>query len=193
MGCQARLPQRESAGSSKTRRKSDPTLDEELVPSNLYAALRPHVAQIVRVLMGESPPNELVHDICVDVTLSKPRFRADCAFSTWAYAITNHHVRNWIRREHRHRKLIRAAEQASFSNRVLRPDEMVDMLGLVDQLRTGIATLTEVQRVCLILVRWECLSPQQVSLLLKITPTAVRMNVHRARARLRRWLRAGGQ
>lgn len=216
MSCRAGLPRRKSAAlsrslqivvdcaydsqtvdkkradSSKVRTPCDSQTSRsshaDRQSSDLYAALRPQVAQIARVLIGENPPTDLVHDICVDVTLSRPRFRGNCAFSTWLHAIANHHVRNWIRRERTYRNLIRAAEQACLRNRVLRPDEVVDMFVLIDQLRTGFAALTEAQRACLILVRCECLSPQEVATLLNTTPTAVRMNVHRARAHLRRWL-----
>jgi RNA polymerase sigma-70 factor (ECF subfamily) len=152
--------------------------------------LRPQVAQIARALIGASPPTDLVHDICVEVTLSRLRFRGDCSFSTWMYSIVSHQVRNWIRNERNHRNLIQAAEQVALRHRIPRPDEVSDTFVLVDQLRIGFALLTEAQRSCLILVRCECLSPQEAGVRLNLTPTAVRMNVHRARARLRRWLAA---
>jgi RNA polymerase sigma factor (sigma-70 family) len=157
----------------------------------LYVTLRPEVARIAGALIGERPPSDLVHDICVEVTLSKARFRRDCAFSTWMYSILGHHVHNWIRSERNRRRLILAAEQASSRNRVLRPDEALDTFVVVDQLRRGFATLTERQRACLLLVRWECLSPREVATRLNTTPAAVRMNVHRARAHLRKWLEDG--
>jgi RNA polymerase sigma-70 factor (ECF subfamily) len=131
---------------------------------------------------------DLVHDICVEVTLSKLRFRGDCSFSTWMYSIVSHHVRNWIRSQRNRRNVIQAAEQAALFHCIPRPDEVIDTFALVDQLRTGLALLSEVQRTCLILVSCECLSPQEAAARLNLTPTAVRMNVHRARARLRGWL-----
>lgn len=153
-----------------------------------YSELRPQVAKIAGALIGQRPPSDLVHDICVDVTLSRARFRYACAFSTWMYSIVSHHVHNWIRKERQHRNVIRAAEQASWSLRVIRPDEVLQTVVAVDQLRNGFALLTETQRTCLVMVRCECLSAREVATLLNITPTAVRMHVHRARLRLRRYL-----
>jgi len=157
-----------------------------------YATLRPQVARIARALIGDKPPSDLVHDICVEVMLSKSRFRRDCAFSTWMYSIVGHHVHNWIRRERNRRELIRAAEQESLWNCADRPDQALDIMVFLDQLRSGFATLTETQRNCLLLVRWECLSPREVAARLNISSAAVRMNVHRARAHLRSWLDGGG-
>jgi len=104
------------------------------------------------------------------------------------YAIVGHHVHNWIRRERNRRKLIRAVEQAKVQTSGLRPDEAFETFADIEQLKSGLATLTEGQRTCLLMVRWECLSAQEVATRLHITPTAVRMNIHRARAHLRRWL-----
>jgi RNA polymerase sigma-70 factor (ECF subfamily) len=150
--------------------------------------LRPQVEQIARALIGARPPTDLVHDMCVDVTLSGLRFRGDCSFSTWMYSIVSHRVHNWIRNERNRRNLIQAAEQAALRHYIPHPDEVIDTFVLVDQLRTGFAMLTQTQRACLLLVACECLSPKEAAARLNLTPTAVRMNVHRARARLRGWL-----
>ncbi len=158
---------------------------------SFYATVRPQVARIASALIGEKPPGDLVHDICVEVTLSQARFRRDCAFSTWMYAIVGHHVHNWIRQERNRRDLMRAIEQAPPAAPGLRPDETLDMFVVVDLLESGFATLTEAQRACLILMRWECLSSREVASRLHLTPTAVRMHVHRARAHLRKCLDDG--
>jgi RNA polymerase sigma factor (sigma-70 family) len=153
--------------------------------ADLYQALRPEIVRIARAVLGANPPADLVHDTCVDVALSKSHFRGDCAFSTWMYAVVRHHVHNWMRKERSYRNLIHAVEQAWPFNRVQRPDEVVDGFALADQLRAAISVLTESERACLLLVRYECLSPREVAARLDITPSAVRMNIHRARTRLR--------
>lgn len=155
--------------------------------SCLYARLWPDVEQIAAALLGEQPSPDLVHDACVDITLANPRFRHDCAFSTWMYAIVNHHVHNWMRSERKHRDLMRAFEQASLPGMV-RPNETEDRFALAEGLRAALAALTEAQRTCLFLVRCESRSSREVAVMLKTTPTAVRMHLHRARAYLRRRL-----
>jgi RNA polymerase sigma-70 factor (ECF subfamily) len=163
-------------------------LREEDAEQRFYLELRPRVARIAGVLMGETPPVDLVHDICVDVTMAKSRFRCECRFSTWLFAIVRHHVHNWIRKERSWRELMRAAAESALRSQFHWPDEVADSFLLVNELETWFAKLTEGQRTCLVLVECECLSPREVAVRLRITPAAVRMNVHRARARLRQWL-----
>lgn len=153
----------------------------------MYLALRTQVAQIARRLIREIPPADLVHDICVDVTLSKPRFRRDSAYSTWIHSIVCHRVHNWIRKQRSQRNLLRAATEVALRQQAPQPDAAMDSVVMVAELRTGLAMLTEGQRACLILVGCEALSPKEAAVLLRLTPTAVRMNVCRARARLRTW------
>jgi len=96
-----------------------------------------------------------------------------------------------MRGERKQRNLIRATEQALLPNHAFLPDDTADRLALAEQLRAGLAALTEAQRACLILVRCECRSAREAAKLLHLTPTAVRMHIHRARAQLRRWLEIG--
>jgi len=161
------------------------------LPCQLYARLWPDVEQIACALLGEEPSRDLVHDICVEITLANPRFRHDCTYSTWMYAIVSHHVHNWVRRERKHRNLMLAVEQAYLPGRVPLPNETEDEFALVEGLRAALASLTEAQRTCLFLLRCESRSSREVAVLLKTTPTAVRMHLHRARAHLRRRLEQG--
>lgn len=154
----------------------------------LYARLWPDVEQIAAALLGEQPSPELVHDACVDITLANARFRHDCAFSTWMYAIVSHHVHNWMRSERKHRNLRQAFEQTTLPGLVPRPNESEDRFALAEGLRAALATLTEAQRTCLFMVRCESRSSREVAIMLKTTPTAVRMHLHRARVCLRRQL-----
>jgi RNA polymerase sigma factor (sigma-70 family) len=159
-------------------------------PCHAYAKLWPKVEHIAWALLCEQPSADLVHDICVEITLSSPRFRHDCAYSTWMYATVSHHVDNWTRNERRQRNLLHAIEQAWSPAMAPRPDETEERFALVEALRAGIASLSKAQRACLILVRCESWSPREVAEFLHTTPTAVRMNVHRARVQLRRRLEA---
>ena len=177
MGGRAQLRGRGEAGSSQQRS---------------YVELRPQVAKIVSSLLGGSPPADLIHDICVDVTLAQGRFRGQSAFSTWLFAIVRHHVHNWIRKERKLRGLMRGAAEASRLDPAPRPDEVANSRVLFGELKTWSGTLTEGQRRCLFMVGCECMSSRDVGLRLCMTPNAVRMNVRRARVRLHRWLADGG-
>jgi RNA polymerase sigma-70 factor, ECF subfamily len=146
------------------------------------------VEQIASAILGDQPSPDLVHDICVEITLANQRFRHDCAYSTWMYAIVSHHVHNWMRRERKQRSLMHAVEQASLHVCASGLNESEDRFALVEGLRAALASLTETQRTCLFLLRCESRTSREVAVMLKTTPTAVRMHLHRARARLRRRL-----
>ncbi len=158
---------------------------------SFYTALLPQVARIAFSLMGGEPPAELIHDIAVDATLAAVRFRRECALSTWIYSIVRHRVHNWIRNECSRRNLLSAAEQLSIGRAAAGPNETAEAVALAGDLHIGLAMLTEGQRACLLLVGCECRSAPEVAALLHLTPDAVRMNVYRARMRLRRWLADG--
>jgi len=62
------------------------------------------------------------------------------------------------------------------------------MAGYFDQIRDALITLPERERTCLMLVHFESLPAQEVSRRLRISPDAVRMNIHRARVHMRKAL-----
>jgi RNA polymerase sigma-70 factor, ECF subfamily len=155
-------------------------------PDQLYRCLQPHVARVAHSLLGEEPPTELVHDVCANTVLAAGRFRGDAAFSSWVYAIVARHVRKWIRAERRHRSLLREATTRSIPSLAVQPDDVAGALRLAHRLSNALDALPERQRTCLLLVQLEELPAHTVAERLGVTPEAVRMNVHRARNRLRK-------
>jgi RNA polymerase sigma-70 factor (ECF subfamily) len=154
----------------------------------LYLTLRPRVSRMARALLRYAPPDELVHDVCVDAVLSAHRFRGDCAFSSWLYVVVTRHVQKWVRAEYRRICLIREIEVQARANAAIQPDDVLAARKMVGRLNHALAALSERQRVCLMLVRVEELPARDVAERLGVTPEAVRMSVHRARARLRKCL-----
>lgn len=157
-------------------------------PADAYEQLRPQVARISRNLLGTNPPSELVHDVCVDVALSLAHYRGQCALPSWVYAVVTRRVHSWIRHENRYRQLMREAQQVSKSRQSRWPDETSTTVGHFAQIRDALMALPERERTCLLLVHFESLRTQEVARRLRISPDAVRMNVHRARVRLRKSL-----
>jgi RNA polymerase sigma-70 factor (ECF subfamily) len=146
---------------------------------------------VAHSLLGEEPPAELVHDVCANAALASVRFRGDAAFSSWVYAVVARHVRKWIRSERRHRCLLREASIRSMPSVAAQPDDVTGALRLADRLSDALTALPERQRICLLLVQLEELPAHAVAERLGVTPEAVRMNVHRARSRLRKRLGDG--
>ena len=163
------------------------TLQSDSNAGDLYLTLRPSVVRIARYLLKRTPSDELVHDVCVDAALSAHRFRGECAFSSWLHIIVERHVRKWNRSEYRRRNLIQEFGVQAPANFTMSPDNSVIARMTVIRLNDAMARLSRRQRMCIILVQVEELSVQEVANRLGVTPDAVRMNIHRARARIRKW------
>ena len=153
-----------------------------------YELLRPQVARIARNLLRASPPSELVHDVCVDVALSLAHYRGQCALPSWVYAVVSRRVYRWIRKENRYRDLMRQVQDAWKSRQPRWPDEVSTAVEYFDQIRDALMALPERERTCLMLVHFESLPAQEVARRLRISPDAVRMNIHRARVHVRKAL-----
>jgi len=153
-----------------------------------YELLRPQVARIARNLLRASPPSELVHDVCVDLALSLAHYRGQCALPSWVYAVVSRRVYRWIRKENRYRDLMRQVQDAWKSHQPRWPDEASTAGGYLDQIRAALMALPERERTCLTLVHFESLPAQEVARRLRISPDAVRMNIHRARVHVRKAL-----
>jgi RNA polymerase sigma-70 factor (ECF subfamily) len=153
--------------------------------AELYRQLKPRVSRVARSLLGESPSAELVHDVSADTVLSMARYRGDCAFDSWLYAVAIRHVRKWIRAERRRRCLLRDARGSVPTFHPCAPDEAAGAHGMAGRFQDALGGLPDRQRTCLVMVHLEGVSPAAVGKRLGITPDAVRMNIHRARGRLR--------
>ena len=161
-------------------------------PAELYNNLHGHVYRFAYSLLGRAPPADLVHDVCTDIALSATRYRGEAAFSSWVYAVVAHHLRKRMRAERRHRCLLREAYASSLPTPAIPPDDATGARRLVRRLGEALNRLPERQRTCLLMVQVDDLPTQAVAQRLGLTPDAVRMNVHRARSRLRRWLTVVG-
>jgi len=157
-------------------------------PQNIYVDVHAQVTRISGAVLGKRPPQELVHDICVEVALSAFRYRGDCAFSSWVYAVVARRIHRWIRKESGYRHLLTKAERGHLAQHPCNPEEALLTEELVERLLAAITTLPERERSCLVMVRFDLVSVQEAAEKLRISPDAVRMNIYRARNRLRKAL-----
>src|SRR5512140_3864545 len=164
------------------------SIDAPLPPGELYSSLHGHVYRFAYSLLGREPPADLVHDVCADIALSAVRFRGEAAFSSWVYAGVAHQLHKRMRAERRHRCLLREAYTRSPPPGAPLPDDATGARRLVRRLGEAMDRLPERKRTCLVMVEVDDLPTRAVAKRLGLTPDAVRMNVHRARSRLRRWL-----
>ncbi len=162
------------------------------LPHNIYKDVEHQVLRVSRNVLGEKPPQELVHDICVEVALSTPRYRGQCAFTSWVYEVVSRRVHHWIRKESGYRNLLLRAGHGPCAQNPLDPEEAVLTQEHIERIRRALEALPERERVCLFLVRFDLISVQEVAKRLLISPDAVRMNIHRARNHIRKALDGWG-
>ena len=158
-------------------------------PNSVYETLMPQVVRISRNVLGKTPPQELTHDICVDVMLSLPNFRGDCALYSWIFAVVSRRVHAWIRKEGRYRRFLGEEYRGVRPPWTAGPEDELSSLEHVCRIREALLALPERERLCLTLVRFESVSVQEVASRLQISPDAVRMSIFRARAHIRKALK----
>ena len=99
----------------------------------------------------------------------------------WCYAVTRGCLANATRAARRQRRLaerLKIVQSRDCSEPVLDDADLYDALG----------RLSEQDRELVRLWAWEQLAPQEIAVVLGVTPNAARIRLHRARARLRQLL-----
>ncbi len=155
----------------------------------LYLKLKPRVAEIARAELGAAPP-DLVHDISVDIVLSLPRYRGDCLFTRWAQVIALRDIDRWLRTQARRARLLQEVSTRSTRWEAMRPDDAAEARLLIGRIQHSQDRFSEREWACLLLVCFEHQSVRAVAAELGISLEAVRMNICRARRRLRTYLGA---
>jgi RNA polymerase sigma-70 factor (ECF subfamily) len=134
--------------------------------------------------------------VFIRVWKSAPRYEPTAKFTTWLYKITRNLVLNELRRRNRHSTL----SLQSVSGEDDRPQEIADRRStspdaslleeeLQKAIESAIGALPEVQRMALILRRYDELSYEEIADVLELTVPAVKSLLFRARAELREKLR----
>jgi len=100
----------------------------------------------------------------------------------WLLGVARNLVRELIRAEGRRGLLESELRKWAARAMTVNPDDTVTTR--VDVLR-ALASLGELDREVLILTAWHDLTPHEAALVLGVTPTAIRVRLHRARRRLR--------
>ncbi len=163
-------------------------LDPELSLGDVYMKVKPEVARMAHSMLAAVPPSDLIHDACVAVVFSIDRFRKECAFSSWLYAVVARHVRRWVLAEQRHRELLRTASMRIPPVQPELPDTAAFARLKMGRLKHALDKLPKRQRICLELVYFEAQTASMVARQLGTSPDAVRMTIYRARQELRRLL-----
>jgi RNA polymerase sigma-70 factor (ECF subfamily) len=150
--------------------------------ADLYQFARPKI--LAYVLRRRSSPADVADIVAEVFTIAWRRFEdmpGGDANLLWLYVTARHVLENHGRSLRRYSAAVgRVAEQLA---RTATHVEPADEAAIVAQL--CLASLPEDDREILMLAGWEGLNSSELGEVLRCTPTAARLRLHRARARLR--------
>jgi RNA polymerase sigma-70 factor (ECF subfamily) len=153
------------------------------------------VATVARMLGSEADAEDIAQQVFIRVWKSASRYEATAKFTTWLFTITRNLVCNELRRRKRHpaRSLEATVEESdgAFQPRDLQnktPDSTLQDAELQDAIQKAIDQLPEVQRMAVLMRRYEEFSYEEIAEVLQITVPAVKSVLFRARTDLREHL-----
>ena len=170
--------------------------DQEALAELIQAHQQRVVSTVAKMLGSETEAEDVAQLVFIRVWKSAPRYEPTAKFTTWLYKITRNLVLNELRRRNRHSTL----SLQSVSGEDDRPQEIADRRStspdaslleeeLQKAIESAIGALPEVQRMALILRRYDELSYEEIADVLELTVPAVKSLLFRARAELREKLR----
>jgi len=135
--------------------------------------------------------DDLAQEAFIKAYFALPKFRLESEFGTWLYRITVNHVRDYLRKKIRMRKM---QFERIRENMLIQEDEIMrkeeEQIGQKRKkiVHQCLQTLPEKYQVIITLRDIQGLSYEKISSLLKISPGTVDSRLHRARKMLRKKL-----
>ncbi len=159
--------------------------------------------RLLRFLQHVAPSSEMAEDLVQEVFLrifrARKTYSPDARFSTWLYTIADNVAHNAQRVQARRKEVQVAGDDyrergasgidamAHAPSRWL-PARKLDQLELSQMVRLAIQSLSDRQRVALLLSKFENMSYADVAAAMQLTPKAVKSLLARARENLREML-----
>jgi RNA polymerase sigma-70 factor (ECF subfamily) len=154
------------------------------------------VSLMARLVGRPDMAEDLAQDVFLRVYRARKRYVPGSKFSTWLYTIAHNVAANSLRSLSR-RKEINLAPQfsgelvgnpmdlAAVAASGLMPTRQLDKAELCEVVKLAVATLSERQRMAVILNKFEHLSYDEIAEIMQLSPPAVKSLLSRARANLR--------
>jgi len=151
------------------------------------------VGTVAKMLGNPSEAEDIAQQVFLRIWRNAKRYRPDAKFTTYLYTITRNLVFNETRRRSR-KKEVSADELEENSNHLIaassdrQPDSELLQVELQRAVDAAIAGLPEVQRMAVVLRRYEQLSYEEIAEVLSLSVSAVKSLLFRARTTLRETL-----
>jgi RNA polymerase sigma-70 factor (ECF subfamily) len=153
------------------------------------------VGAVAKMLGDESDAEDIAQQVFLRVWKSASRYEPTAKFTTWLYKITRNLVFNELRRRRRHPT--QSMDASSEDDRPFQaPDpgaKAPDTSLLDDEMQTAIQraidALPEIQRMAIVLRRYDDVSYEEIAEILELSVPAVKSVLFRARTELREKLK----
>ena len=148
------------------------------------------IGTVSKMLSNSSDSEDISQQVFLRVWRNAKRYRPDAKFTTYLFTITRNLVFNETRRRSR-KKEVSSDEREEHSNLTIaaphehRPDSELLQTELELAVDKAIASLPEVQRMAVVLRRYDHLSYEEIAAVLKLSVSAVKSLLFRARTTLR--------
>jgi RNA polymerase sigma factor (sigma-70 family) len=148
-----------------------------------------YASGLLAYLLGRLDDARLAEEVLQDVMLAAwrnaRRFRGECRVRTWLLTITRSRAINAYHRQIKPRAGERRLEEAEAGEGAASREAYGDY----DELQAALRALPSEQRETLELVFYHGLSLEEAARVLKVAPGTVKSRLHRAKARLREWMK----
>jgi len=173
-------------------REDDATAFEELM-----LRYQGRVLSVLRHVVGNQDlAEDLTQDVFLRVFRARKTYTPGSKFSTWLFTIANNVALNAIRRQKRKPEYQFTTTGTSTSsmptidntvpeNSALMPTRQIDHQEMRETVRLAIETLSENQRMAILLNKFEGMNYTDIAQVMKLTPQAVKSLLCRARVNLR--------
>jgi RNA polymerase sigma-70 factor (ECF subfamily) len=151
------------------------------------------IGTVAKMLGNRHDAEDIAQQVFLRVWRNARHYRPDAKFTTYLFTITRNLVFNETRRRGR-KKEVSSDEREEASNQQIeenpdrRPDAELLQAELQQAVDKAIASLPESQRMAVVLRRYEQLSYEEIAEVLKLSVSAVKSLLFRARSSLRETL-----
>ncbi len=153
------------------------------------------VGTISKLLGADLDAEDLAQQVFIRVWRSAPRYEPTAKFTTWLYTITRNLVFNEVRR--RKRRPVHSSSQSAGEDGEMPledhsakgPDDAILDAEMQSAIQRAIEELPEVQRMAIVLRRYDDVSYEEIGTILNLTVPAVKSTLFRARTELREKLK----
>ena len=178
--------------------RGEPGALDELIRAtytDVYALCR-------RMLADPDEAADATQEVFVRVMRSVLGFRGDSAFGTWLHRVTVNVCLTALRKRSKARAAGMVAggtpfampgDETELMSTSASPSELAETADLVSRSEAALAALPEDARAVVVLRDIEGLTTREVAELLEVTESVVKVRLHRAHARLRAMITAGGE